>query len=108
MTSESTIPSTHDSSPTLDGGTSSQVDTKVDRSPPLPVLSPGTIVGGRYRISALLATKGETQRYRGVDLESGSETLLPVVVACQPAAAPADAQPCWTDIQWEQRVLHRA
>src|SRR5687768_6419625 len=76
-----------------------------DRAPPpsadssaraprvLPLLAIGTIVAQRYRIAETIARNDNLQRYRGVDLNSGQESPMPVVIVCQCAPTERSADP---------------
>jgi PPM family protein phosphatase len=53
-----------------------------------PVPTPGSMVAGRYRIGSLILQRGQTLRFRGLDLCSGQDDPLPIVIVRQATNEP--------------------
>jgi serine/threonine protein phosphatase PrpC len=63
--------------------------------------SPGTLVGGRYRLGELVARHGTVGRFKATDEKDSA----PVTVVCQPAPEESTS---WPGTAWERDVLSRA
>jgi len=102
--------------------------------PPSRFLQPGTLIGDRYEARSLINEVGPLQRYRGLDIGSGLESPLPIILLRQVSSrlAPTvldsglsirvpsppeddpfladtkvDNIPEWPSLAWEKRLLAR-